>query len=268
MLPKISVITPSFNQGEYLEQTIRSVVDQQYPNLEYIIIDGGSTDDSLEIIHRYSGKLTYWESEVDNGQSHAINKGFARATGEIIAYLNSDDLYCPGALHVVGQFFAQHPETVWLCGNVLFSNQVGQVYVRKRPVFSSFILRNGSSSVYQPSVFLRRSVLDEIGYLRVDFHAIMDREWFCRIAERYSPRAVDVDLAIFRWHPASKSTSGRDSGHHRRYLTERVLLAGRSYPYMASLFERYPKSAILLLEQIARLPKAVLRLKRYLFGNL
>jgi len=108
--PKISVVTPSFNQGQYLEETIRSVLDQGYPNLEYFVMDGGSTDDSVEIIRKYADRLTGWVSEPDGGQMHAINKGFARATGDIMAWLNSDDKYCPWTFNVIGRIFAGLPE--------------------------------------------------------------------------------------------------------------------------------------------------------------
>src|SRR5437660_7841664 len=110
VLPRVSIVTPSFNQGPFLEETIRSVLLQGYPDLEYIIIDGGSTDDSVEIIRKYEKWLAYWVSEKDSGQTHAINKGFARSTGEIYAYLNSDDVYLPDALHNIASFFDKQPE--------------------------------------------------------------------------------------------------------------------------------------------------------------
>jgi glycosyltransferase involved in cell wall biosynthesis len=109
-LPKISIVTPSFNQGRFIEKTILSVIEQDYPNLEYIIIDGGSTDESVEIIKKYEKHLAYWVSEPDRGQSHAINKGFERATGEIFGWLNSDDWYHPGALKALAEAFAANPE--------------------------------------------------------------------------------------------------------------------------------------------------------------
>src|SRR5690242_3069828 len=109
MLPKISIVTPSFNQGKFIEATILSVLDQNYPNLEYIVIDGGSTDETVDIIRRYEGRITYWESEGDRGQVHAINKGIERSTGDIFGFINSDDLYLPGTFATVAQYFQDHP---------------------------------------------------------------------------------------------------------------------------------------------------------------
>src|SRR5262247_2795633 len=119
MTLKLTIVTPSFNQGRFLEQAILSVLDQGYEPLEYIIIDGGSTDESVSIIKRYEPKLAYWVSEKDRGQVHAINKGLERATGEIVAFLNSDDVYLPGAFNAAISHFVDSPESNWLCGDTI-----------------------------------------------------------------------------------------------------------------------------------------------------
>src|ERR1035437_4288596 len=127
MYPKISVITPSFNQGKYLESTIKSVLEQDYPNLEYIVIDGGSEDNSVEIIKKYEKHLAYWESVKDKGQSHAINKGFAIATGEILAWLNSDDTYEQNAIYNIAEWFRKYPELDFIYGDVNIIDEKGAV---------------------------------------------------------------------------------------------------------------------------------------------
>src|SRR4030066_2441490 len=117
--PKISVITPSYNQGQFIEETIISVIGQKYPELEYIIIDGGSTDNSTAIIRKYERDLAYWISEKDSGQSEALNKGFKKASGDIVCWINSDDLLLPGSLKIVAEYFWKHPDVMFINGNTL-----------------------------------------------------------------------------------------------------------------------------------------------------
>src|SRR5688572_6274864 len=119
MPKKISIVTPSFNQGQFIEETVLSVLNQNYPNLEYIVIDGGSTDQTVEVIRRYEDRLAYWASEKDRGQVHAINKGLAKSTGDIFAFINSDDVYLPETFAAVAEYFDAHPEAEWVCGDTI-----------------------------------------------------------------------------------------------------------------------------------------------------
>lgn len=207
---KISIITPSYQQAAYLEQTIQSVLDQGYANLEYIVIDGGSTDGSLEILQRFSDSLTYWVSEPDNGQTHAINKGLTRATGDVLAYLNSDDLLLPGSLQYVADSFSSHSEVKWLCGSVI------EFGPRKYP--THLLQSRKPSSIaahlitpyhfWQQGIFWRREVADDIGTFDVELHFVMDHEYWTRMLfSGYQPTIVEQPLAAMRMHPVSKSCS-------------------------------------------------------------
>jgi glycosyltransferase involved in cell wall biosynthesis len=205
--PRVTVVTPSFNQGESLEETIRSVLLQGYPNLEYIIMDGGSSDESVDIIRKYEPWLAYWESEPDRGQSHAINKGFERATGEIVAWLNSDDFYYPGAVAAAVEAFASDPEAGFVnsdCSIVDTTSRVtGSIDLPQRSLPA---LIGDGNVIAQPTVFMRRSALTRVGPLREDLHMIMDYELWIRLLRvstaHYLPR---TRLAAFRMYPESKT---------------------------------------------------------------
>lgn len=210
-LPRISVITPSYNQAEFIEQTILSVLSQNYPHLEYLIIDGGSTDGTLDILRRYSGRLT-WISEKDNGQAHAINKGLRVASGEILTYLNSDDLYEPGALHQVGAYFAAHPDAVCISGQCHNINEQGQIIRNIISRYKNFWLRMGGYTallilnfISQPATFWRRRVVEQLGYLDESLHYTMDYEYWLRIGQHYPIHRLHYPLARFRIHSSSKS---------------------------------------------------------------
>lgn len=209
--PKISIITPSYNQAQFLEETIQSVLGQNYPNLEYWIIDGGSTDGTLEILKKYNGQIK-WISEPDHGQTHAINKGLQRATGEIVAFLNSDDIYEPGALFAVGRYFLSNRDAVWLSGRCLNVDEFGcriRSFIQR---YKNFWLRLNSYPVLlvlnyisQPATFWRRSALQKVGYLNEDLHYTMDYEYWLRLGKEYRLNVLNRDLASFRIHGLSKS---------------------------------------------------------------
>lgn len=209
--PKISIVTPSFNQAQYIEETIRSVLLQGYPNLEYIIIDGGSTDGSVEIIKKYEPWLTYWISEPDRGQSHAINKGFSTSTGDIIAWINSDDYYLPGAFSAVALEFL-HSNWVHGATIVIEENSCIQRLIEPERAADSKIdacFKNDVSfnfTVSQPGHFWAKTLINEIGLLNGKYHYCMDRDWMTRaLASGYRPTFINNSLACQRYHPESKT---------------------------------------------------------------
>jgi GT2 family glycosyltransferase len=181
--PRVSIVTPSCNQGRFLEETIRSVLLQDYPNLEYFIMDGGSTDSSVEIVRKYEPWLTYWESEQDRGQSHAINKGWQRATGEIVAWLNSDDTYAWDTIRNAASFFVSHPEVDMIYGNCSKvdenGSRIGECPTRP---FDMRALVCNEWFISQPTVFMRRKVLEGVGPLNEGLHLVMDWELWLRVA--------------------------------------------------------------------------------------
>lgn len=226
-LPKITLITPSYNQGDFLARTLMSVLDQNYPNLEFLVFDGGSTDNSVEIIREYADHLTHWESERDRGQSHAINKGFERASGDIIGWLNSDDTLLPGALQAVIETFAQHPEAGAVYGNFIYVDEDDH-FMHRRHVFSRFSYNTLLHHDYlgQPAVFWRKEVLSEIGPLNEGLHYGMDWDFFLRMRRATKMVHVKQDLATFRLHKASKTSAEGDQRYkndlHRIHQTNRV----------------------------------------------
>lgn len=205
--PKISIITPSFNQGNYLEDTILSVINQNYPNLEYIIIDGGSSDNSVEIIKKYEGEIDYWISEKDDGQSDAINKGLKRATGDIVAWLNSDDLYLEDTLSTVSKIFSENPHVDLIYGDVLnFNENTGKESVWVVHEFEplDFLKR---TYIHQPAVFWRNAVHNDVGYLDTSLYYQMDYDFWMRIFFKKKTLKINKSLAKFRIHDTSKTSS-------------------------------------------------------------
>ncbi|RME46146.1 MAG: glycosyltransferase, partial [Chloroflexi bacterium] len=205
----ISIVTPSYNQGHFLEATIRSVLNQEYPSIEYIIIDGGSTDASVEIIRRYERRLSYWRSEPDRGQADAINTGLARATGDILGWLNSDDTLLPGALQRVAANFQKRPRAGVIYGDALNTDARGQVVgVRKgRPYSLAAMIED--NLIPQPAAFFSRQAWLKHGPLDLDLHYVMDRAFWLRIAEDMELHYVPETWATMRRHDAAKTA--RDS---------------------------------------------------------
>jgi glycosyltransferase involved in cell wall biosynthesis len=222
-LPKVTVVTPSYNQAQFLEETIRSVLLQDYPNLEYLVIDGGSTDGSLEIIQRYAPWLTHWVSEPDQGQSDAINKGWTRARGMIVAYLNSDDVYTsPGAISEAIAVFARCPEAGLVYGDCFVIDEFSEVRDRILGVPADLPMMLYRNRVPQPAAFVARRVLDELGLLDPGLHFLMDYDLFTRIAARFPLVHTTKYLAGFRVHSTSKTTS-----RLREFLQEQLVVISR-----------------------------------------
>jgi len=203
---KISVVTPSFNQGAYLEATLRSLLAQNYPDLELIVIDGGSSDQSVEIIRRYASSISYWESEKDRGQSHALNKGFAHLHGEVWSWLNSDDLLEPGVLRRVADEFRQHPKAGVVYGDCLYVDEDGETVIEKFPGEPYSRLRHlAHRFIAQPSCFFRTSTVSPA--VREDLHYCMDYDlWLRHAARGVKFHYVPEIFSRYRLHARSKST--------------------------------------------------------------
>lgn len=253
MLPKITIITPTLNQDKYLERTILSVLNQHYPYLEYLVFDGGSSDKTLEILDKYRPQIQY-SSEFDRGQSHAINKGLAKARGEIVAFLNSDDEYEPHTLFTIGNYFSHHPEVVWACGKCRIINEKGIITHPMITNYKNILLRLKSplilqivNFISQPAVFWRREVIAEVGYFDEELHEVMDYDYWLRLIQKYPYAYIDKYLARFRIYSTSKtiksafSESTEENIIINRYIHSKILfyahrlhrkLAIKSYKFL------------------------------------
>jgi glycosyltransferase involved in cell wall biosynthesis len=206
--PKINIITPSFNQGAFIEETIRSVLLQSYPNIEYIIIDGGSTDGTVEIIRKYEQRLAFWVSEPDEGQADALRRGFELAKGEILAYLNADDLYTPNAVETAFTAFQDDPDLALVHGDSIIINDAGEKIGHKRGeegAFLSYFL-SMANPISQPSAFWRRSDYESIGGIDSKLHYVLDYDLWSRmglVGKKF--RHIAADLSLFRIHASSKT---------------------------------------------------------------
>lgn len=236
-LPRISVITPSYNQGDYIEQTIQSVLGQGYPDLEYLVMDGGSTDQTVEILKKYGDQFA-WTSEKDRGQSHAINKGLQIATGAVISFLNSDDVYEPGALLKVGKFFADHRDACWLTGKCRTVDPDGREIRRAITLYKNFWLLFKSYKalqvidyVSQPATFWRKCVIDIIGFFDEKLRYAMDYDYSLRVGRHFRLWVLPEYLAAYRIHSNSKAGSSANAQFDtdleiaRQHVSSRLLVS-------------------------------------------
>ena len=206
--PRVSIATPSYNQGRFIEESIRSVLLQGYPDLEYIVIDGGSTDNTVEVIRRYEHWIAYWVSEPDRGQSHAINKGITRAGGDILAWLNSDDTYEPAVLQLVAQTLEPTAGTHVVFGDCRFTDEQGTLQEVYRGIDQPFVRKLcywRGWEVPQPTVFATRHIIEEVGLLNESLHLGLDYEWFLRMSQLHPFTHLGRVIARYRMHSSAKS---------------------------------------------------------------
>jgi glycosyltransferase involved in cell wall biosynthesis len=207
----ISIVTPSYNQAPYIEETIKSVLSQDYPELEYIIIDGGSTDGTVDIVKKYEDKLACWVSEKDKGQTDAINKGFARAKGDVLAWINSDDTYEPGAVSAAAKYLQEHPEVGMVYGDCNFINNSGRVIGKFNTAQTSYrLIRQGYVHIPQQTMFFRAHLWKQIGPLDPSFYFAMDYDLWTRISAHAAIKYVPQTWANFRLHTSGKTIMADD----------------------------------------------------------
>jgi glycosyltransferase involved in cell wall biosynthesis len=232
--PLVSIITPSYNQAAFLEQTIQSVLDQDYPNLEYIIVDGASNDGSQEIIKKYASRIAWWVSEPDHGQADAINKGFARASGQIAAWLNSDDYYLPGAIAAAVAALNAAPEMGLVYGDVLAVDQVGQKIntLRYKDWELTDLMR--FNIIGQPAVFFRKELFEKAGRLDTRYHCMLDHQLWLRMAGLAPIHYVHELWAAARFHAAAKNIAQAPEFGREAYVVADWM---RSNPDLAKLYQ-------------------------------
>lgn len=236
----VSIITPSFNQASYLEQTIQSVLNQDDADIEYLVIDGGSTDGSVEIIKKYAARLAYWVSEKDAGQADAINKGMARAKGEIVAWLNSDDYYLPGTIAAAVKVFDENPGAVLVYADMLAVDESGQTFntLRYRQLNIEDLL--SFQIIGQPAVFMRRAAFENAGGLDLSYHFLLDHHLWIRIATQGRILHVPQTWAAARYHAEAKNRAKASEFGREAF---RILESVERDNYLAPTFAKIKRRA-------------------------
>ena len=254
--PTISLVTPSYNQAPFLERTLRSVLEQDEPPVEYFVHDGGSTDGSLEIISMFGRLLTGWRSHPDGGQSAAVNEGWRLATGDILGWVNSDDFLLPGALRAIADAFAKQPSADVIYGQVMLVDVngseiglIGEPYRRRTMILSRNVIP-------QPAAFIRRSAIEAVGALREDLHYAMDLDLWLRVAQRSEPVFIRHPLAGATVHQDAKTTRARSVMARERRRVRACYAVGperplvRLQPIASAVYHHTPERAQLLIERI------------------
>lgn len=271
--PLISIITPSFQQASFIEETIQSVLSQDYPTIEYIVIDGGSTDGSVEIIQRYANQLAFWVSEPDNGQADAINKGFSKATGKYIAWLNSDDVYYPGAVASAVAALEANSDVAFVYGQDVSVDGNGKTITTHKHSQYDVLDFLSMRIIGQPAVFMRKSAFDATDGLNLEFHFLLDHQLWIQMARIAPVLYVPEIWAEAKYHPDAKNIA-----QAAKFLDEiyQIINWAKEQPDLASLMENNQSQIIagasivdayysLLAKQYKRFWKVYLRAFRYDF---
>ena len=236
--PLVSIVTPSYNQAQYLELTMRSVLAQDYPNIEYLVVDGASTDGSLDIIRKYEDQLTWWISEEDRGQADAINKGFRKAKGKFIAWLNSDDVYARGAVRKAVAALMQDETLGMVFSNVFSIDADNEIFNTMRYADYGLAELLAFNIIGQPGVFMRRSVLEKAGLMDLNYQYLLDHQLWLRVAEQAPIRHIDDYFAAARFHAAAKNVAmAAEFGREAFAIVDWM----RNQPELAEIFQRDEK---------------------------
>lgn len=251
---KFSIIIPSLNQGKFISQTIESVLKQSYKNVEIIVVDGGSTDDTLDILKSYNNQIA-WLSEKDNGQTNAINKGIAMSNGDIIAYLNSDDYYLDGTLEIVATIFNSNKNTLWVTGDYIIINENGgkiQSYIIKYKKFLrkllSFNLLSVLNPIAQPSTFMHKLLIAKVGNFNESLHYAMDYEYWLRAISIKNPTVTNKTLSAFRIHHKSKGGSQYKVQFQEEIDVARKFQSNRAMIFLHQVHNKLIKTIYMLIK--------------------